>query len=156
MAFICTECGHIFDEGEEMRWTEPHGEPMSGCPLCGSTYEETKHCKHCYGDFAEDNLIAGWCEECLKEMVTFDVFWQYLKDVECVADFMFSCVWQSSVPNIVSDDLASVLELIFKAYASYEKRFRKTDFMKLCEDYVFEDYWTKENYAEWLNRKGIE
>lgn len=58
----CDDCGHIFEEGEQARWTEPHGENMSGCPLCKGSYAEANSCKICGSydcDYGEE-----FCEEC--------------------------------------------------------------------------------------------
>lgn len=151
MALVCLDCGHIFDECEVKHWVEPHGEPMSGCPLCNGAFEEAKHCKHCHGDFSEDALFDGWCEECLVDMITLDNFWLYLKDRQIVADFMFSNLWKSSVPENVSDELMNMMEQMYKALADYEKRFRKDGLMKLCEEFVLEDEYSKWDFAEWLN-----
>ena len=49
--YKCLECGHIFEPGEEAKWTEKHGftdgryEHFTGCPLCKSAYEETLRCQ---------------------------------------------------------------------------------------------------------------
>lgn len=68
MAFKCLECGHIFDDCERAIWKEPHGELFSGCPICRGSYEETKQCKICGGEFLEDELNGGCvCDECVEE-----------------------------------------------------------------------------------------
>ena len=155
MAFICTECRHIFDDGEEQRWTEPHGERISGCPVCGGAYVEAVQCKGCRGEHLEDDLVNGWCGECLKERITFDAFWTYLKDREYVADFMFGYLWSMEVPEKISDDMLMTLELIYKALAAYEQRFKLDNFMQLCEKFVMADYWARFDFADWLNGKGV-
>ena len=49
--FICTGCGHLFDEPD--CWEESHGfdygpyEECSGCPICGDAYVETYRCSCC-------------------------------------------------------------------------------------------------------------
>jgi hypothetical protein len=66
--YKCESCGHLFEEGEEKRWTEMHGfeggngENWSGCPICGESYEEIEPCKICgsYDRKAEEDF----CEEC--------------------------------------------------------------------------------------------
>ena len=68
MALKCYDCGHIFDECECNNWVEPHGEALSGCPLCSGGYGETKPCKTCGGDFLEEELNGnGICDECIDE-----------------------------------------------------------------------------------------
>lgn len=75
MAFKCLECGHIFEDGEQARWEEHHpygmgtaSEKFSGCPICRGSYEETKQCEICGGEFLEDELLGGCvCEECVEE-----------------------------------------------------------------------------------------
>lgn len=75
MAFKCLDCGHIFEEGEQARWEEHHpygmgyaAEEFSGCPVCNGSYEETKQCKICGGEFLEDELNGGLvCDNCVEE-----------------------------------------------------------------------------------------
>lgn len=49
--FVCLECGHKFEEGEEAHWRENHGngiiEPWTGCPVCYGAYEEVNECREC-------------------------------------------------------------------------------------------------------------
>lgn len=73
--YRCLECGNLFEEGEQARWSESRGEfwgapcseEMSGCPLCKGDYEEIKPCKICGG---YENLESGekYCENCKIEV----------------------------------------------------------------------------------------
>ena len=73
MAYKCVECGHIFEEGEQICWDEDRGEfwgsscseTMSGCPCCGGSYEETKACEICGSEHLEEDLNGGLCDECI-------------------------------------------------------------------------------------------
>lgn len=67
MALKCYDCGHIFDESEREHWVEPHGEFLDGCPLCKGNYAETKTCKICGGEFLDEELSGGVCDECIEE-----------------------------------------------------------------------------------------
>ena len=74
MAYKCLECGHIFEDGEQVRWEERHGldsppyEKHCGCPVCKGSFEETKQCKICGGEFLEDELNGGCvCDDCIEE-----------------------------------------------------------------------------------------
>lgn len=64
MVYKCDECGHIFEDGEEKRWVEPHGEEMKGCPICGGTYSEGKECELC-GRCITDGVFCDDCKEYL-------------------------------------------------------------------------------------------
>ena len=67
MTFKCYECGHIFESGEESRWTESYGEEMRGCPVCAGGYEETVQCSICGSEHLADELEGGVCEACVDE-----------------------------------------------------------------------------------------
>ena len=74
MAYKCLECGHIFEEGEQVEWEETHGletppyEKWSGCPLCKGAYEETVRCSICKGEFLQEELTDGCCEDCVEQL----------------------------------------------------------------------------------------
>ena len=67
--YKCTECGHLFEEGEQATWEETHGldsppyEKWSGCPVCKGDYEEVYRCKKCGDWHSDDELYEGWCED---------------------------------------------------------------------------------------------
>lgn len=71
--YICLECGHIFEDGEEKRWTESRGEfwgmacseEMTGCPICEGDYEEAKECEICHSAHLGEDLNGGVCDECI-------------------------------------------------------------------------------------------
>ena len=73
--YKCLDCGHIFEEGEQQTWSENRGEfwgsscseEMQGCPLCKGEYEKTVCCSVCGGNFLEDELNEGVCENCIED-----------------------------------------------------------------------------------------
>jgi hypothetical protein len=75
MTYICLECGHIFDDGEQSQWVENRGEfwgmscheGMSGCPKCRGDYEKSVPCAICGSEHLEEDLVGGVCEECISE-----------------------------------------------------------------------------------------
>lgn len=67
MTYKCLDCGHIFEEGEQLRWVESHGEEMQGCPKCNGAFEETKQCAICDGEFLPVELNGGVCDECIQK-----------------------------------------------------------------------------------------
>lgn len=68
--YKCEDCGHLFEEGEERRYTESRGEYFGapaeesyvGCPLCGGSYEPIKPCKLC--ETYEHDSDDEYCEDC--------------------------------------------------------------------------------------------
>ena len=86
--FKCTDCGHIFEDGEQRTFVERHpygdttaDEYFSVCPVCGGEYEEAKSCECCGGAFLEDELIGGYyCDECLRDSVTCGSFETFAMD----------------------------------------------------------------------------
>lgn len=63
--YKCKECGHLFEDGEEKRWVEPHGETLRGCPICFGVYEIARPCKIC-GAYSSDN--GEYCEICKNDI----------------------------------------------------------------------------------------
>lgn len=63
--YRCKECGHLFEDGEEKKWTEPHGETIKGCPVCCGVYEIARPCKICGGYSRYDD---EYCETCKKDI----------------------------------------------------------------------------------------
>lgn len=74
--YRCNECGNLFEEGEQARWSESRGEfwgtpcseEMSGCPLCKGAYEEIKPCKLC-GSY--EHIASGeeYCTDCKNDVL---------------------------------------------------------------------------------------
>lgn len=73
MAYICLDCGHIFEDGEQACWSEDRGEfwgvlcseEVSGCPLCHGSYEKSEPCRICGSEHLPEKLNGGVCEECI-------------------------------------------------------------------------------------------
>lgn len=73
MSYICLDCGHIFEEGEQITFQEniveyfgvPCSKKISGCPKCGGEYEESKPCDICGSEHLEEDLNGGLCDECI-------------------------------------------------------------------------------------------
>lgn len=166
MMYICSECGHIFEEGEEKRYTESYGEQLSCCPICGGGYVEAVICESCGGAFhPDDDRMAGkWCKDCLLGMVDYDLFKKYLEDGEelcgssAITDiewFFFRDLWGMDSYHI--RNLGSSIECksdLFSLYDSYvegdklDTQFTgKHPFLDKIKAFVSEDLYV---FADWL------
>ena len=65
--YRCEDCGHLFEDGEQTYWTEPHGEKLSGCPLCHGAYVSARPCKLCGSYSNEDEEYCDKCKEDVKK-----------------------------------------------------------------------------------------
>lgn len=150
MRYVCLECMNIFEDGEEAHWIEPHGEAKTGCPVCGGAYDYAAKCHGCYGDFHPDNLIDGWCEECLTDRIWYDDFWQFLVDTNWVSDFVSERIWGMPMIDEPNDELLDVMKSTFKTISNFEKRVKGNTLMKQMEAYILENEIMKKEFAEWL------
>ena len=66
MSCKCVECGHIFDECEAKETKECWGFNYS-CPICNGDFEKTVKCAVCKGEFLDEELNGGVCDECIDE-----------------------------------------------------------------------------------------
>ena len=149
MAYKCLECGHIFEEGEQVEWEETHGlscppyEIWTGCPICKGGYEETKKCKICDRDFLEDELYDGCiCDECIEE---------YSKDFDTcykIADTEKEEVKINALLASMFD--AAEIEQILYEWA--KKPFFAEQIKKDCSSFIEQD---KEWFAERLSEEVI-
>ena len=108
MALKCNECGHIFDDCERAIWREAHGEMWSGCPICRGSYDETKQCSVCGGEFLEDELKGGCvCDDCLQEMskdlsVCYEIGKQDRKEIK-INGMLLSILSMEEIEQILYD-----------------------------------------------------
>lgn len=99
MWYVCLDCGHIFEDGEERRYDDildvidgvPYAEPSACCPICGGQYEDASICRKCGGAFAPDKVVGDlYCRECLDEFMTAENMKRYIsEDLENFAEWIF-------------------------------------------------------------------
>ena len=172
--YKCTECGYLFEEGEQAVWEERHGldsppyEKWSGCPVCKGDYEEVHQCKKCGDWHSEDELYDGWCEKCLRETINYDTFFEYCeanKDEQYLDIFVMEVLLDTKCPDNVSWDFHQLMIKYYKecvdSVTSWEKlmgRKHIDDFLVDCIRFIMDDDGEigRENYADWLNsKKGV-
>lgn len=130
MPLICVECGNIFDECEAAVDFEYHSEVPGGayerfvkCPCCGSDeIGESARCKKCGVEFLEDDLFGSYyCEECLKESLTFGSFLDFATsgtdkptEVDTLEDFVFTMIFGlKEAPNESGYSLKAWCKIVY-------------------------------------------
>ena len=171
--YSCTECGNLFEEGEQATWEERHGldsppyEKFSGCPVCKGDYEEVYQCKECGDWHLEGELYDGWCEKCLRETINYDTFFEYCeanRDEQYLDIFVMSeLLGGMDCPKNVSWDFHQLMIDTYKArieeikYAITEAYRKCIDILHACISFIMDDdgYSGRENYADWLNKMEV-
>ena len=166
--YKCTECGHLFEEGEQAVWYENQGEchgvtameRFIGCPVCKGEYEEVHQCKKCGEWKYDDELYNGWCEKCLRDTINYDTFFEYCeanKDEQYLDSFMmFYLLGGMDCSDKVSQEFHQLMVETYKRRVANAKLLgEKFGFLEYCIQFVMDDdgYSGRENYAEWLNNR---
>lgn len=176
--YKCTDCGHIFEEGEQAISREAHDEIPGGfhedfavCPICGGDFEETRSCKKCGGAFLDDELIGGYyCEDCLRKALTADSFTSFGEyadkhmeesEVHTVEHFMLVWVYGVSDSSIrgSSKEFRALMMAEFKdaaeAHSKAAKLFGAEDkFIEQIWKYM-EDYKLLDDFAEYVHDREV-
>ena len=159
--YICTQCNHIFKEGEGKVITESQGEcfgypaveSYTVCPICEGDYEEAVKCSICEEYHLDEDLTNGICDECLDKEVDYDKVLKFLLDTEELKSFVFDFFFTE---KILGDRLEKNItdELIwwFKRKAFDEKLNNKTEFLDILKKYVKTDPYC---WSEFLS-EGVE
>lgn len=138
MAYKCLECGHIFEEGEEARWSEERGEfwgtscseEMIGCPLCKGEYEETAQCAVCGSHHLENELNCGVCDECIDEY-KYDIDMCFAIGSQDADTIELNCFLASIYSR---EEIEHILFETLKEKQKYMKEFVQKDCEKFVED----------------------
>ena len=175
MMFKCCECVHLFEEGEQAVWYENQGEchgvtameRFSGCPICHEDYEEVHQCKKCGDWHSDDELYDGWCEDCLRETINYETFFEYCEanKGENYLDTFVMCYLLNcdEVPKYPSWDFH---QLMISTYNNYVRSIKEAkaigskyvcDILEDCIRFVMDDDGSigRENYADWLNKREV-
>lgn len=142
MVFKCLECGHLFEPDEEARWTEPHGEFMTGCPKCGCAFDETSPCSACGNPHLEDELYHGVCKGCLIDSMGATSMADYLRDNSLERSFYLDVFFNEK-------QLLDLLRREFLQKVALEKLSGRNDALEKCRSYINDDECGLTDYAEW-------
>lgn len=149
--YKCLECGHVFDEGEERRWTEPHGEPMAGCPVCGCAYDEAYQCDECGAYCLSDELYSGLCVDCAAKIASPRALADYAESDPLIAEEFYSYYYDSFIAD-TSAQLRQLLRGGLLQRASLESLNGYIDTRKKCRNYITADEERLTNFAEWIKK----
>lgn len=152
MTYICLDCGHHFDEGEQAQFKEAHGERYSACPVCGGDYEKAEWCRQCKGDFLADKVYGGYCRECLEGAIDYDTGLRFLEDKGLLADFIIGAYFESEVPESTSATFNLHLLNTFKRLKAEEILMNRNNLLQLLRRFILDDEGDtgKELFAKWL------
>lgn len=156
--YICLECGHHFEDGEEAIWEEQHGledspyEKMSGCPICRSAYVVAGRCKKCGHNFLEDDLYLGLCRKCLEKSVMPEITADYVHDRHLSCSF-YSEFYDGKIERM-SDNLEELLRGGMLQQAALDKLKRASWTIKKCINYIMFDEAATYDFSRWLQERG--
>ena len=161
--YRCDNCGHLFEDGAQGKWTEEHGEPWDGCPLCRGGYDEVHQCKACGDWHSDDELNEGWCVECLRHTINYDTFFEYCeanKDEQYLDIFVMSeLLGGMKCPDNVSWDFHQLMIETYKRRVADAKLLGEKNhgFLQSCIRFILEDEGSigRGNYADWLNEREV-
>lgn len=170
----CTDCGYVFDSEDAANVRQKHwaggeyigSESFVGCPRCGGNFEDAVSCCKCGEGFTKDELSDGWCNECLRETINYESFFEYCeanKDEQYLDIFVMSeLLGGMDCPKNVSDEFHKLMIEEYKRKVKfindYEKAFGKPslhNFLAACIRFIMDDDGSigRENYADWLNKR---
>lgn len=172
MDYICADCGHIFESGEETI-KNFDGEDWACCPSCGSTdILDGVRCHECGKVMQEDDAFDGmWCKECLLERLEdYELFFDYLTDDYFVDDtkrpdkvggleeFVFTAVWKlpdSCIPSVSSFELKEELKSVYYGLVATDRWCtHKDEFKRTIRDWMTDNKDPDLNdFAEWLTER---
>lgn len=152
--FKCFECGHLFERGEEKRYTEMHGESYLACPICGGSYEEAEQCTRCGSHHHEDHLWNGLCIDCLGELMTLENMQAYLEENNLEQDFYIEEFYESSV-HFVSKDLIELARNGFNQKVKIDRLYNREEsqYIEQMRKFIVDDHFGLYDFAEWWNKK---
>lgn len=119
----CCNCYHTFRPDDVVLHKEYHGETVACCPSCGvSDIESTETCRVCCDDFTEDDIMFGFCLDCLWDAIDYDLALEYMISSKTLVDFLLNDWYESQVEiEHCSDSLAALAVEQFRRLVADEK-----------------------------------
>ena len=149
--YKCLECGHIFEDGEEWRWVEPHGERMTGCPICGCAYDEAYQCDRCGSFHLSDELYHGLCLDCLKELAPPHNIADWCETDALLAEQFYGFYYDSLIADS-SEQLRQLLRGGLLQRYSLDKLQRRHDAADRCFEFINSSEENRYDFAEWIKK----
>lgn len=154
--YLCTDCGRTF--AEEKHYAESHGfdrppyEEWDGCPYCGGNYVEAKDCENCGKTVNADDLYDGYCEDCLRELCTYDSALDYLQAYDLLGNF---CCWyfnEGHEPDAFTLDLTDVFADIYRQRKTNDLLLHSTEWLDAVREYILDadGRYGKDEFAKFL------
>lgn len=146
--YICTQCNHIFEEGEGKVIRENQGEcfgypafeSYTVCPICEGEYEEAVRCSICEEYHLEEDLTNGICDNCLDKEVDYDKVLKFLLDTEELKSFVFDFFFTTAhFGDGLEKAITEELTWWFKRKVFGEKLNNKTEFLDILKKYTKTD-----------------
>ena len=160
--YICTQCNHIFEEGEGKVIKENQGEcfgypaveSYTVCPICEGEYEEAVRCSICEEYHLEEDLTNGICDTCLGKEVDYDKVLKFLLDTEELKSFVFDFFFTEKIfGDNLDKAITEELKWWFKCKVFEEKLNNKTEFLDILKKYTKTDPY---GWSEFLSEEVSE
>lgn len=157
----CSNCGHLFEDGEEMNWQERHGfidglgEQFSGCPLCGEGYVEVEACTIC-GEYPEDKYEdgelrrGGICQECFNDGIRAHFMEYFNSEINKDDQIEFYCGKIYNGYIYTSDEVLHILNNYYSEYVK-SRYFDLTKDVKVWVQFIEDG--DPDHFSAWLIKK---
>lgn len=149
--YKCLECGHIFEDGEELRWVEPHGEYMTGCPICKCAYDDAYQCDQCGSFHLSDELYHGLCLDCLKALATPHNIVDWCETDKLLAEQFYGFFYSSLIADS-SEQLRQLLRGGLLQRHSIDKLQHRRETADKCFEFINSSEENRYDFAEWIKK----
>lgn len=139
--YICDKCGKLCEDDDLPTYEEDFGYDtgvgwrsakqtfVDNCS-CGGEFVEAKECAICGEWFTDDEIINGYCKECLEEEMTYENAIKCGSENEesvAINGFLASCFDSSEIEEILLKTLNETKELMPSRIDEYVKAYCKDD-----------------------------